>query len=166
VGLDDAALRAAYQRLEKPMFNVLYRWLWDPAECMDAMHDAFLRVWSRREQVRVDGLDALLYATALNLARNRRRWRALWRHDPADPQAAAPGEDPSAFAQRRADEGRVRDALGVLSAAQRDVVVLSEFSGLSTREIAAVLGIPEGTVGSRKHVALARLRALLESGDA
>ena len=76
MGLDDAALHAAYRRLEKPMFNVLYRWLWDAAECMDVMHDAFLRVWSRRAQVREDGLDALLYATALNLARNRRRWHA------------------------------------------------------------------------------------------
>ena len=165
MGLDDAALHAAYRRLEKPMFNVLYRWLWDAAECMDVMHDAFLRVWSRRAQVREDGLDALLYATALNLARNRRRWRALWRREPPDPQAPAPGEGPAEFAQRRADERRVRDALAQLSPALRDVVLLSEFSGLSTREIAAALGIPEGTVGSRKHVAVTRLRALLESPD-
>ncbi len=161
MGLDDASLHAAYRRLEKPLYNVLYRWLWDPAECLDVIHDAFLRVWARRESVRVDGLDALLYATALNLARNRRRWRALWRREPPDPQLPAPGEEPAVFAQRRSDEGRVRAALARLSAAQRDVVLLSEFSGLSTREIATALDIPEGTVASRKHGALARLRELL-----
>jgi RNA polymerase sigma-70 factor (ECF subfamily) len=165
MALDEAALLACYRRLEKPLHNVLYRWLWDAHECQDVMHDAYLKVRARRDEVRADGLEALVYATALNVARNRLRWRALWRREPLDAEAPAPGEDPVRCAQRRAEQRRLRAALATLSAAQRDVLLLSELAGLSTREIARVLAIPEGTVGSRKFQALARLRERLGSID-
>ena len=42
-----------------------------------------------------------------------------------------------------------------------DVLLLAEFSGLRGAEIAQVLGIPAGTVASRKHHAMERLKALL-----
>lgn len=165
MALDEAALLACYRRLEKPLFNVLYRWLWDAHECQDLMHDAYLRIWARRGAVRNDGLEALVFATALNLARNRLRWRRLWRREPLADAAPAADADPDQAAQRAEEQRRLRAALATLSAAQRNVVLLAEFSGLSTREIAQVLAIPEGTVGSRRFQALARLRRQLGEAD-
>jgi len=52
-------------------------------------------------------------------------------------------------------------ALDQLPQSLRDVVVLSFFDGLSHAEISAVLDIPEGTVKSRRHHAMKRLRTLL-----
>jgi RNA polymerase sigma-70 factor (ECF subfamily) len=163
VAIDEAMLLACHARLEKPLHNVLYRWLWDAHECQDVSQEAFLAIWDRRARVEPSTLDALAWTTALNLAKNRLRWQRLRRLVALDdevPTTAAPAGDGNA-----GDALAVREALGRLDAKQRDVVLLSEIGGLTTNEIAAVLGVPPGTVGSRKHHALARLRELLGGRD-
>lgn len=55
----------------------------------------------------------------------------------------------------------LRDALADLPAELRDPFLLRHVEGLSTRETADLLGIPEGTVKSRGHAARLRLRAAL-----
>jgi RNA polymerase sigma-70 factor (ECF subfamily) len=155
--LREDALYASYRRLEKPLFNVLYRQLWQREECQDVIQDAFVRVWERRERAAESTLDALIWTTALNLARNRLRWRKLWRHEPVAESLPADSASPEDFLATQ----RLRIALRQLPPASRDVLLLSEFSGLRGEEIAALLGIPAGTVASRKHNAVVRLKALL-----
>lgn len=59
----------------------------------------------------------------------------------------------------------VHRALRMLSRSHREVLVLKEMDGLGYAEIAAALGIPEGTVASRVYHARAALRrALLDQG--
>lgn len=160
MALREDALYASYRRLEKPLFNVLYRQLWLAQDCQDVIQDAYLRVWERRERVREDTLDALVWTTALNLARNRLRWRKLRRHEPIDEASAladAQITDTDFLAARR-----LHRALRQLPTAWQQVLLMSEFSGMSGGEIAAVLAIPAGTVASRKHLAMARLKALME----
>lgn len=70
---------------------------------------------------------------------------------------------PSDRAIRSELRTRVRTALDQLGERDREVLVLRHLEHLSTREIAAVLGIREGTVKVRHLRALERLRALLES---
>ena len=160
MALPESAWLEAYRRLERPLFNVLYRSLWQRQDAEDLMHEAFLRVWDRRESVRVEGLDALLYTTALNLARNRLRWRELWRFVGFEADDQAP-DDPLLDADGRQAESRLRQALNELTVEQRNVMLLAEYAGMTTDEIAKVLHIAPGTVGSRKHAAKQRLRALL-----
>lgn len=155
--LREDALYASYRRLETPLFNVLYRQLWQREECQDVIQDAFVRVWERRERVSESTLDALIWTTALNLARNRLRWRRLWRHEPVDETLLSAEASPDAFL----DAHRLRSALRRLPPVSRDVLLLSEFGGLRGEDIAALLGIPAGTVASRKHNAVVRLRTLL-----
>jgi RNA polymerase sigma factor (sigma-70 family) len=154
------ALYACYQRLEKPLYNVLFRQLWQREDCQDLIHDTFMRVWERQAGVSEDTLDALVWTTALNLAKNRLRWRVLRKHEPIDEEAMQAlniGSDNGDFLAER----RVREALRKLPHAWREVLLLSEFSGMRGAEMAKVLGVPAGTVASRKHLALARLKELL-----
>ena len=55
----------------------------------------------------------------------------------------------------------VSQALAALPEKLRDVVVLSVYQGMRYRDIGAILKIPEGTVKSRMHAAVRRLRGLL-----
>lgn len=158
MALGEDELYACYQRMEKPLYNVLYRWLWHAQDCQDLMHETFLRVWSRRERVDADRIDRLVWTTALNLARNRLRWRSLWRFAEPDADAVA-SDDPSTAAERAQRDNQLRMLLRRLPQRLRQVVLLSEFGGLDLQAIAGILGIPPGTVGSRKHEALKRLRA-------
>lgn len=156
--LREDALQASYRRLERPLYNVLYRQLWQAQDCQDVIHDAFMRVWERRTKVDEATLDALLWTTALNLARNQLRWRKLRRHVLLDEAEAVPHDAGSGDFLATC---RLRQALRELPPASRDVLLLAEFSGLRGAEIAAVLGIPAGTVASRKHHAMERLKVLL-----
>lgn len=165
MGIDEGALTACYRRCERRLFNVLYRLLWDPAECQDLMHEAFLKVWRSRDRVDAVGLDSLVFTAALNLARNRLRWSTLRRwvglsgaEDAVHVGMAAHGPEGTA------ELARLRDAMAALPAGMREVLLLSVCAGMDTDEIAGVLGIPAGTVGSRKHAAVRRLKQQL--GDA
>ena len=156
--LRQEALHASYRRLERPLFNVLYRQLWQAQDCQDVIHDAYVRVWERRNKVDETTLDALVWTAALNLTKNRLRWRLLRRHDEMDENLPVAAEaEPQDFLAVR----RLHAALRQLPRAWQQVLLLAEFSGLSGHEMAAVLGIPAGTVASRKHLAMQRLKHLM-----
>jgi RNA polymerase sigma-70 factor (ECF subfamily) len=71
----------------------------------------------------------------------------------------APSENPGVAAETR---GLVRSALDGLPEAQRRVVELAFFEGLTQSEIASRLGEPLGTVKTRARMALERLRSLMK----
>lgn len=156
--VDKAQWVDVYRRLEKPLFNVVYRVIWDAAESQDVVQETFLRCWRRKEDIRAEGFKALLFRTALNLASNRRRRARIWRmvgiatiDDVADEGAA----------DERIGES-LRAALDGLPEALRSVLLLTELAGMTYAEIATTLGVAEGTVGSRRTRALALLRERLK----
>ncbi|HUQ53501.1 MAG TPA: sigma-70 family RNA polymerase sigma factor [Gammaproteobacteria bacterium] len=157
--VDDTQWIDAYRRLEKPLYNVVYRVLWDAAESQDIVQDAFLRCWRRKHDVRADGFTALLYRTALNLASNRRRRMRLWRM--VGVAAIAELVDESEGSETPISPV-VRAAFEALPDALKHVVLLTEIAGMTYPEVAATLAIAEGTVGSRRSRALALLRERLE----
>jgi RNA polymerase sigma-70 factor (ECF subfamily) len=162
-GLDEAALARLYVKLEKPMFNVVYRWLWNAGDAQEVVQEAFLRVWKKRDAVDLATVEPLLYRTALNLASNRRRSSRLWRWlglEDAGEEPVDSGTSEEQLARARRQE-RVRAAVDALPDRLREVVMLAEYAELSYAEIAATLGIPAGTVGSRRNTALARLAEAL-----
>ena len=63
---------------------------------------------------------------------------------------------------RADDAATVRRALVQLSPAQRQVLEFAYFGGLTQSKLAEQLGEPIGTIKSRTHAALGRLRELLD----
>lgn len=154
---DEAALAQLYTRLERRVFNVVYRWVWNKDDAADLVQDAFAKLWSMRERVRPETASALVYKIAVNLASNKRRQRKVWSF------VSLEGLQASARPLDDDVERRVRAAVDALPERLRRVVVLGELSGMTAKEIGAVLDIPEGTVASRRHHALAALRQTLGS---
>jgi len=99
-----------------------------------------------------------LYTIARNLALNHHRDSRA--SVALDPEAGPVERDPDPLeSQERSD--RVRRAVEGLSEPLRDVVLLRHYQGLSFREIAGILSVPEGTAMRRMSDALLRLRDAL-----
>jgi RNA polymerase sigma-70 factor, ECF subfamily len=163
--LDRPTLERLYQQLERPLYNVVYRWLWDREEARELVQETFVRLWSMRARVALDTLQPLVYRVALNLAANRRRWRRLRRLVTLEALRARAGENPGADddleqAQRRA---ALHAAVDRLPERLRKVIVLCELGEMSYAEVANVLQIPPGTVASRRNAALSQLRQALQT---
>jgi RNA polymerase sigma-70 factor (ECF subfamily) len=158
-GVDDASWVELYRALEKPLYNVVYRWLWDRMESQDVVQEAFLRCWRARDRIYAAGFKAFVFRTAINLAANRRRRKKLWRLVSFDSLPEEPhdvGEDTSVLSPR------IRRAVDELPDRLKRVLLLCEVAGMSYGEVAAVTGVKEGTVGSRRNRALALLRERLQ----
>ena len=115
------------------------------ATAEDSVQEALARAWERLD--RGDGIDRLpawVTTVALNLARSQmRRWRSERRaRDRLGPLRDDLSDAPAASGDAHA----VREALRALPRRQREVTVLRYYLGLDVREIAAHLGIAEGTV--------------------
>jgi len=158
-GVDEASWVELYRVLEKPLYNVVYRWLWDRMESQDVVQEAFLRCWRARGRIRPEGFNAFVYRTALNLASNRRRRKKLWRFVSLDAWSEEPASqhDGAPILSRRTQR-----AIDELPERLKRVLLLCELAGMSYGEIAAVTGVREGTVGSRRSRALALLRKRLQ----
>lgn len=140
---------------------------WSMAEDLTSV--VFLEAWRRRNDVRFSGDSVLpwLLGVANNATRNAQR--TLRRHSLLLAKLPPPGEHPdiAAEAAERIDQERlvrhVLDVMRQLRSAEREVIALCDWAGLSYAEAAVALGIPEGTVRSRLSRAHHRLRNLLGS---
>lgn len=156
-------LEQLYARLEKPLCNLVYRWLWSMDESQGVVQDAFVRLWRMRARVDKQTVEPLIYKIALNLAASRRRSKRVWRWVSFDTiRAPSSADEPADDAiSSRQELGRLRRAVERLPDDLRRVIMLCEYSELSYDEIAGIMSIPAGTVGSRRHRAIQRLRETL-----
>jgi RNA polymerase sigma-70 factor (ECF subfamily) len=134
-----------------------------PSDAQDAVAEVFLTAWRRLDDVPPgDAGRVWLYATARRTIAHQRR--STRRRAALTERIAlmAPPRDPP----RAADDSPVRDALRRLGPLDREVLLLSEWEGLSPRQIAAVLGCLQVTARGRLHRARRRFReAFEEVGD-
>ena len=129
----------------------------------DATQEALVRAWRDLPALRdAERFDAWLYRLLVNacndVGRRRRRWRA---------EITVVSTEPSELdrATELADRDELERGLRRLTDAQRSVLVLSFYHGLSTDEMAVALDIPVGTVKSRLHYAIEALRAALAADE-
>jgi RNA polymerase sigma-70 factor (ECF subfamily) len=164
LGVSEAEWETLYKRLERPLYNLAYRYVWSSEDAQDILHDAFMELWARRERLVANTADRYAWVTVLNLARKRRRWaRAkhfLSSDDSLDSLPAAAVVESEAG--RAEEQALLRAAIERLPEKLRSVLLLAEFSELSYDSIAELLSIPAGTVASRRSLALRQLRSELK----
>lgn len=158
--LDKDSFEALYLAEEKPLYNTVYRWVWHEAEAMDLVQDAFIRLWRVRHKVYRIQAKAYVYRIALNLATNRLRSKKLWQWTGLEGLLGKTTTDAKLLRNER--EHTVRAAVMALPEKIRRVIVMVRFADMSYKEIASVLDIPIGTVGSRHNKGLLLLEQNLK----
>lgn len=152
------ALTQAFEQQRRALYAQALAILAEPAAAEDAVQEAFVRVWRRRERLDDPGRLAGYLATAVrHLAFDLRR-RAQVR---ADARILVARESAAAPAEGVADAERLDAALRGLPAEQREVILLRVHAGLSFAEVAARTDAPLGTVHSRYRYGMTRLRRAL-----
>lgn len=152
-------LETLYRDVGPSLLSYLRRGCRDAQAAEDLLHETFLQAARRPERLaRAASPRAWLFTIARNVAvtalRRRRAPRPLADELPAPERA----EDP------RLEQ--VRAAVGGLPDTLREPLELRLRNELSYEEIADVLQIPVGTVRSRLHHAVRRLRAALSETEA
>jgi RNA polymerase sigma factor (sigma-70 family) len=166
---DEAALRELVERHSAWLLLRLRRRTPDEDLAAEALHDAFVAVWRKPGSFRGDGdVGAWLWGIAIRQLVSRLRKRAQpvpieSRMLSALSPSVRSAEDELLVA---VEHGSVGDALRSLSPELRQVLQATVIDGLSTREAAHLLGIPQGTVKSRARIAKSKLRAQLISLEA
>jgi RNA polymerase sigma-70 factor (ECF subfamily) len=159
---DGAAFEALYGQLVSPLGGYLRALCRDAARAEDLLQETFLQVHrSRHTYLPSRPVKPWVYAIARNVfLMSRRATGRRSRHemiaDEALPDVPVPPE-----VESLADREAVRRALARVPEDRREALLLHHVSGLSFREIGAVLGVSEAAAKLRAHRGVVLLRELL-----
>jgi RNA polymerase sigma-70 factor, ECF subfamily len=164
----------SFETLARPWMDAAYNlafWiLRNREDAEDAVQEGYLRAYRAFSGFRGEAMRPWLLAivrnAALRIGQRRRRASAMFAADSIDMRYLADLTVSIASPEPAADQKLVVSeeieqlyaAIADLPDAYREIVVLRDLEGLSYQEIAAVIGVPAGTVMSR----LARGRAALK----
>jgi RNA polymerase sigma-70 factor (ECF subfamily) len=159
-GGDETALAELYDRYAPFVYGLAVRTLVDRQIAEEVTQEVFVSLWEHPRQIdpgrgTLRGfLGTLTHRRAVDAvrreeARRRREVRVAQQNDNVP--------DVADVVLRSDTTGRVRTAVEVLPDAQREALELAYFDGYTYRQVAEVLGIPEGTAKSRLRLALTRI---------
>ncbi len=164
------ALERLYDRYGALVFSVSLRVLHDHHLAEDVVQEVFHRLW--RQPTSFDPVRGRFISWLMSVSRNRaldelrrrnRRYRSEERDE--DPEREIAGgdrlDDPEVGVVLQEMRVVVRAAMTRLPAAQREVIELAYFGGLTQQEIAERTGDPLGTVKTRVRLGMRRLRVAL-----
>jgi RNA polymerase sigma-70 factor (ECF subfamily) len=168
---DPEAFAVFYDRHGGVAYSLAYRIVGEPGAAEDVTQEAFISLW--RSGARYDRARGSVRSWMLSIVRNRA----------IDSLRAGSGkapkltfDDDAVLEQRPADElteeeamrhetaSEVRGALGQLPGDQSKVIELAYYGGFSQSEIAAMLGVPLGTVKGRMRLGMEKIRGEIAEG--
>lgn len=151
-----------YLAYKDHLYRFLYRYTADSQLSIDLVQDTFIKFqkYAARFDVGKASIKTYLYQMAYQLMINklnrRKRFQTYL---------------PFLFSQQNRDPVSVEDRLTIqlairqLPDKQRSVILLAYYHDMEQKEIAEILQIPVGTVKSRLHTAIAKLKELMEVHD-
>lgn len=164
---ESAALGAFYDRWSGKVYATVFAIVRSAQDAEEIVDDCFWQAWNQAS--RFDASRGQVRAWILNIARSRAldRLKAVRRRRedeieaaPSDVFSTPPDAEEHLEAEGRANQLAV--ALKVLPPAQREVVEMAYYGGLSQTEIASCTGEALGTVKTRIRLAMQKLRETLE----
>lgn len=173
---DATAYRGLVEKYQGRVYSMVYGMVRNREDARDITQEAFVKAYRSLSTFRLESsFYTWLYRIAMNLSidfvRKRKRRETGGFDDSIATRDGDGGiadihheEGPSRQLERKELFGRIMDAMEKLPEDQRQVILLRELEGLQYKEIADVMGVPEGTVMSRLFYARKKLQKLL-AGD-
>jgi len=160
---DEGAMAALYDRYSSVVYSVALRVLSDTAAAEDVLQEVFMQLW--RNPARFDASRGALAPWLAVITRNRAIDILRKRHPESDIDDVVVSvvPDMAGGAERSRAMEKVRGVLAAMPTAQRSVLEMAYFEGLTHTEIAAKSGEPLGTVKTRIRAGLMTLRKSFEA---
>jgi RNA polymerase sigma-70 factor (ECF subfamily) len=151
-------------RYERAVYHLAFRTLREPEDAKDAAQEAWIKAYRALASFRPGAKFAtwiftICYRVCCDRLAKRKRFTGDEPADYADPSAG-----PERAYEAAEDSAQLRAAIGALPEKYRIVITLFHLQGKQYEEIAAVLGIPLGTVKTHLFRAKDLLRAALGDG--
>ena len=160
---DLAAFELLMRQYERLVLVTALRLLGSMADAQDVSQEVFLKLYRNLGKVQAaSGVSAWLYRVTVNACHDVRRKRR-----PEDPveyagQLAAGGADPQQAATEDERRRVLEMSLKMLSERERTALVLRDLEGLSTEEVARIMGSCEATVRSQVSKARVKVKGFVE----
>lgn len=158
---DDEALDRIYTILRQPLYSFIFRYSRDEQLTIDLVQDTFVKLQRYKHDYnpKKGKLKSYLFQIAYRLMvtklNRRKKWRSL-----------LPFLTPIQTEEfHHSDRMTIREAVANLPEIQRAVILLFYYYDMPQEEIAKILGIPQGTVKSRLHTAIKKLKEELEGDE-
>lgn len=164
-------------RYQSRLYGMVIGMVRDSEDAKDIVQVAFVKAYQNLATFRIDSaFYTWLYRIAMNLAIDHIRKKKRRKTSSFEESIASRDEDGTIAEQHHAESPvralvrkelheKIYNALDELSDDMREAVLLREVEGLSYKEIADRMDIPEGTVMSRLFYARKKLQGLLKTGD-
>jgi RNA polymerase sigma-70 factor (ECF subfamily) len=163
------ALAEAYRRHAGSVYALARRVLGGATGAEEIVQETFLRLWQEPDKFDPERgslrsfLLARTHGRAIDMLRSETSRRRREERDARQGADAGYDLDREVWGLVVADQ--VKDAVSELPSEQREAIALAYFGGHTYREVAAKLGVAEGTVKSRIRSGLTRMRtSLVEAG--
>lgn len=166
---DKAAFQQLVKRWKTPLVNYFYRQLHDQEIAEDLTQEVFIRVWKAAKYEVKAKFSTWLYRLAYHLLVDH--YRQQKRQPPQESSTLAEvglslessAEDsPEAQAVQREQQEQIQAALGKLTVAQQNILILSKFQDLKYSQIAEILNCPVNRVKVKVFRALKNLTHILK----
>lgn len=159
---DELSMEELFVAYKTPVYQFLYRYCQDEQLCFDLVQDTFVRFhkyqghFDEKKSSIKTYLFRMAYQLMINRLKKRRRMKKIL------PFLYVQSQQQS-FSHE--DRLTVQAAIQQLPDEQRAVILLTYYHDLTQKDISEVLEIPVGTVKSRLHVSLKKLKELLEVNE-
>jgi RNA polymerase sigma-70 factor (ECF subfamily) len=151
----DTQFAELVERQSRFVYRVAYSIVRNTQDAEDVVQDTFLKIYKRNAWEEIENERAFLARTAWRLAVARRRIGSAMN---VETETMSKEMNPEAKAMAASFDTAIQRMIDTLPEDLRQPLALSGLREMNSREIAAVMGIPEGTVRTR----LARARQMLK----
>jgi RNA polymerase sigma-70 factor (ECF subfamily) len=161
---DAAAFDVVYEQIASSVFGVVKRVIRDPAQSEEVTQDVLLDIWQDASKFDAGRGSALAWVMMLAHRRAVDRVRSVQKEAERERRVATadiPYDEVAEAVESSLERERVWRCLGSLTELQRESVTLAYYGGYTYGQVAALLGVPTGTVKTRMRDALIRLRDCL-----